>query len=131
MICVMEDKIHLTMQKLCEKILDFDGVRFVGSIDKMGNIVSERFRDGIVPFENEAKRRMFYMQMVLEISMRREFDSDLGGVNYTASSRNKALIITVPIDDKIILVSSSPYASTEEIVKKINEVFRLSIGGNY
>ena len=131
MISVMEDKAQLTMQKLCEKILDVDEVRFVGIIDKMGNMVSERFRDGTVQFENEAKRRMFYMQMVLEISMRKEFDSDLGGVNYTASSRNKALIITVPIDDKIILVSSSPYASTEKIVKKINEVFHLSIGGSY
>ena len=131
MISVMEGKAQLTMQKLCEKILDVDEVRFVGIIDKMGNVVSERFRDDVLPFENETKRRMFYMQMVLEISMRREFDSDLGDINYTASSRNKALIITVPIDDKIILVSSSPDASTEKIVKRINEVLCLSIGGSY
>ena len=66
---------------------------------------------------------MLYMQMVLEISMRSDFDSVLGKVNYTASNRNKALMITVPFEDKIILVSSIPDASTERIVAKINTVF--------
>ena len=79
------------------------------------------------PFQDDAKQRMLYMQMVLEISMRKEFDSALGEVNYTASNRNKALVITIPLEDKIVLVSSDPDASTKRIVARINDVFDNSV----
>ncbi len=121
MISVMENKDHLNMKQLCEKILDFDGVRFVGIIDKMGNILSERFRDDVVPFENDAKRRMLYMQMVLEITMRMEFDSSLGPVNYIISHRKKSLMISVPFYEYVILVSALHEAEIQKIVSKIND----------
>ena len=110
-------------EKRCNVLLDDNQIRFVGVINKMGNLIAGGFRKDVKPFQNDAKQRMLYMQMVLEISMRREFDSDLGEVSYTASKRNKALMITVPIKDKIVLVSSVPDASTERIVAKINDVF--------
>ncbi len=117
----MEDNVHLTMHKLCEKILDFEGIRFVGIIDKMGNIVSERFRDGVAPFENDEERRMLYMQMVLEVTMRREFDSSLGPVNYIASHREKSLMISVPFHEYVILVSALHETEIQKIVSKIND----------
>lgn len=121
MISLMESKDNLPMSHLCEKILDFDGVRFVGVIDKMGNVVSERFMDGVVPFENDAKRRMLYMQMVLEITMRREFDSSLGSVNYITSHRKKSLMISIPFYEYVILVSTLHDAEIQKIVSQIND----------
>jgi len=112
-----------SLEKGCNELPDDAQMRFVGVINKMGNLIAGRFKEDAKPFQNDAKQRMLYMQMVLEISMRREFDSALGTVNYTASNRNKALVITVPLKDKIVLVSSHPDASTKRIVKKINDVF--------
>ena len=111
------------LEERCNEMLKDNQIRFTGIINKMGNLVAGGFGQGIEPFQNDAKQRMLYMQMVLEISMRSDFDSVLGKVNYTASNRNKALMITVPFEDKIILVSSIPDASTERIVAKINTVF--------
>ncbi len=121
MISVMENKVHLNMQKLCEKIFDVDKVQFVGIIDKMGNIVSEKFRDGVVPFENDAKRRMLYMQMVLEITMRKEFNSSLGPINYIISYREKGLMISVPFYEYVIIVSFLHETEIQKIVSKIND----------
>ena len=119
---------YVKLQNDCSELLRDEQIRFAGVINKMGNLVAGGFKEGVKPFQNDAKQRMLYMQMVLEISMRREFDQDLGNVNYTASRRDKALMITVPIYDKIVLVSSVPHASTKKIVAKINDVFDDSNG---
>ena len=119
---------YVKLQNDCNELLRDDQITFAGVINKMGNLVTGGFKEGVKPFQNDAKQRMLYMQMVLEISMRREFDQDLGNVNYTASRRDKALMITVPIYDKIVLVSSVPHVSTKRIVAKINDVFNDSNG---
>lgn len=119
---------YVKLQNDCSELLRDEQIRFAGVINKMGNLVAGGFKEGVKPFQNDAKQRMLYMQRVLEISMRREFDQDLGNVNYTASRRDKALMITVPIYDKIVLVSSVPHASTKKIVAKINDVFDDSNG---
>ena len=119
---------YSSFDRRCNQLLEDNEIRFAGVINKMGNLVVGGFEEGIKPFQNDTKQRMLYMQMVLEISMRREFDSDLGVLNYTASSRNNVLMITVPIQDRIVLVSANPDASTQRIVDKIKDVFDLSIG---
>ena len=93
-----------------------------------GNLYAGGFKEGVEPFQNDEKQRMLYIQMVLEISMRREFDLDLGENNHAVSNRNKALMITIPFDDKIILVSSSSDAPTQRIIARINDVFYDQIG---
>ncbi len=125
---LMKVKKYAELEKKCNRLLDDSQIRFVGVINKMGNLVAGGFEEGVEPFQNYEKQRMLYMQTVLEISMRREFNLDLGEVNYTASNRNKALMITIPFDDKIILVSATPDASTERIVGRINYVFYDSVG---
>ncbi|MGH1569196.1 MAG: DUF6659 family protein [Nitrosopumilus sp.] len=119
---------HSSLENRCNELLGDVEIRFTGVINKMGNLVAGGFDEGVEPFQSDEKQRMLYMQMVLEISMRREFNLDLGEVNYTASNRNRALMITIPFDDKIILVSATPDASTERIVGRINYVFYDSVG---
>ena len=124
-LCVEE---YASLEKRCNELLDDGQIRFAGVINNMGNLVAGGFQKGVEPFQTDEKQRMLYMQMVLEISMRREFDLDLGEINYVVSNRNKALMITIPFDDKIILVSSIPDAFTQRIVEKINDVFYDPIG---
>ena len=121
---------YLSLEKGCGELLEDDQIRFAGVINKMGNLVAGGLKEGVKLFQNNTKQQMLYMQIVLEISMRREFDSELGNVNYTASSQNNALMITVPNDDKIVLVWSDPGASTKRIVNKIHNVFCIPIRGD-
>lgn len=123
MVSVMRETVKPVVHKLCHEILSLDNVQFVGIIDKMGNLILEKFKDQIVPFEDDAKRRMLYMQMVLEISMRREFDSSLGSVNYVASHRKKGLMISIPFDKYVILVSGLHGIEVQKIISKVNNDF--------
>jgi len=65
--------------------------------------------------------------MVLEISMRRDFDDTLGCVNYIAANRNNALMITIPFNQYLVLVSAESIASVEKIVTRIITVFKKII----
>lgn len=114
---------YMELEINCNELLGNDEIRFAGIINKMGNLIAGGFKDGINPFETDAKSRMMYMQMTLEISMRREFDSSLGAVNYIASRRENALMISMPIEENLLLISAVPSASTEKIVAKALRIF--------
>ncbi len=122
---------HIKLENICAKLLGEPEIRFAGVINKLGNLFAGGFRSDVTPFEDEEKRRMLYMQMVLEITMRKEFDSSLGPIDYIVSRRGKGLMITVPFTENVILVSTSHGAEIEKIVSKINAAFDLGhLGGN-
>ena len=108
----------------CNELLNDDQIRFAGIINKLGNLIAGGFKDGISPFMPEEHLRMMYMQMVLEISMRKDFDASLGEINYITALRNKALMISLPIDDHLLLISAEPTAITERLITKALRVFR-------
>jgi hypothetical protein len=112
----------------CNDILrEDDKIRFVGVINNLGNLIAGGFKEGIIPFVDNKKTKMLYMQMVLEISMRRDFDDTLGCVNYIAANRNNALMITIPFNQHVVLVSAESIASVEKIVTQIITVFKKII----
>ncbi len=110
-------------EKNCQELLKFKEIRFVGIINRLGNLVAGGFKENVEPFENEEKRRMMYMQMILEVSMRKDFDSSLGEIGYIASKRKNTLMVSIPIKDQLILVSAIPSASPEEIVIQAQRIF--------
>ena len=58
------------------------------------------------------------MQMTLEISMRKDFDNTLGEINYVSTNRKNVLMITVPINNHVLLISAKPTAVVQEIIVK-------------
>ncbi len=122
---------HIELENICARLLGDPEIRFAGVINKLGNLFAGGFRSDVTPFEDDTKCRMLYMQMVLEITMRKEFDSSLGSIDYIASRRGKGLMITVPFAENVILVSTSQETKIEKIVSKINAAFGLrQSGGN-
>ena len=110
-------------EQKCKELLQDKQLRFVGVINKLGNLIAGGFRKEITPFETDEKNRMMYLQMVLEVSMRRDFDETLGEIDYIASSRKNVLMISIPIGKELLLISASPFSVTEEIVSKAVKVF--------
>jgi len=92
--------------QMCDALLKEPEVRFAGIIDKMGNLVAGKFKEGILPLEDKADRRKMYMELILRVSTRQEFDNSLGEVLYSASRRKKAVMMSFPINGKVLLVSA-------------------------
>jgi hypothetical protein len=62
------------------------------------------------------------MELILRVSTRKEFDYSLGPVKYSASRREKAVVISFPIGNKVLLVSCNPDVGIDETAKKVMKI---------
>ena len=109
----------------CKKLLDYAEIRFAGLINSMGNLVAGGFKPGISPLEDDAERKKMYMELALRVSMRKEFDYSLGPVKYCASRREKAVMLSFPMNSNILLVSAEPNVDIDKTANKIMKLVGL------
>ncbi len=113
-------------EQKCDRLLELDEIRFAGLINKMGRLVAGGFKKGITPLEDDAERQKMYMELALRVSMRMEFDYYLGSVKYTASRREKAVMMSFPINNKVFLISAETSVDIEKLAKKIMRIINVS-----
>ena len=69
----------------------------------MGNLVEGNFKEGIIPLKNEAERKKMFIEAVLRIRTRQEFDENLGPVAYAAARRKNVVVMTFLVNDRYFL----------------------------
>ena len=116
---------YLIFDQKCTLLLQEDEIRFAGFINSMGRLVAGGFKEGIIPLEDEAERQKMYMELALRVSMRKDFDYSLGPVKYTASRRQKAVVISFPINSNVLLISTEPTVDIDELANKIMKTIGL------
>ncbi len=109
----------------CARLLGVPGIRFAGIIDDGGDLVSGGFREGLVPLEGDETRLRSFMKFVSSVSIRKEYDSSLGPINYLAARRDKAVLVSFPfpISRIVLLVSAEPSSNIEELARTVVDVF--------
>lgn len=103
----------------CELLISEPEIRFAGFLDMMGNLVEGRFKEGIIPLKNENERKKMFMESVLRVRTRQEFDENLGPVDYAAARRKNVVLMTFLVGDKVLFVSADPDVSIDDTAKKI------------
>lgn len=106
----------------CQNLLKEPEIRFAGLINPMGHLVAGGMKKGIKPLEDDADMRKLYMELILRVSTRQEFDQSLGEVEYSASRRKKAVVMSFPIDNKVLLVSANTDVDIDATAKKIKKI---------
>ena len=109
-------------QNVCEELLKESKIRFVGFIDYMGNLILGDFRKGVTPLKKELDRRKIFLEVALRVRTREDFDYNVGPVKYAASRRAKVVMMTFPVKDKILFVSTDPDVEIDTIAKKIIKI---------
>ena len=118
----MADKIY-DYNQICDLIKALDAkIRFAGVINERGRLVAGGMKVGVEPLENEKDDEMLFMELALRVKMRREFDKQLGPVNFALSSRQRALNISFLINEDILYVSAEPDADYGRIPKQILDI---------
>ena len=111
------------LDEACMRLSEVDKVIHVGVINKLGRLIVGSFKKGVAPSLSDERVRMLYMQMQLDFNMRQELDDVLGPIDYIASRRTKQLIISVPIDNNLVLITAEPDADDKKIIKRAEELF--------
>ncbi|MFY9299687.1 MAG: DUF6659 family protein [Candidatus Nitrosotenuis sp.] len=106
-------------EQKCRALLEFPEIKFAGVINKMGKLVAGGFKKDMTPPDDPAERQKMYMELVLRVSMRKEFDYSLGPVKYSASRREKAVMMSFPIGSNVLLISANTDVDLDKTAKKI------------
>ncbi|MGQ0637750.1 MAG: DUF6659 family protein [Nitrososphaerota archaeon] len=116
---------YFIAEQKCKALIQEDEIRFAGLINPMGKLAVGYFKPGIKPLEDDAERQKMYMELALRVSMRKEFDYSLGPVKYAASRREKAVMISFPINSNTLLVSAEPNVDIDKTANKIMKLVGL------
>lgn len=117
---------YRTFDQKCSLLLQEEGIRFAGVIGLMGKLVAGGFKEGITPFVDGSELQKMCMELALRVSMRSEFDYALGGVKYTASRREKAVVMSFPINSNVLLISVEPNVDIDKTAKKIMKMVGIT-----
>ena len=103
----------------CELLSQEPEIRFAGFLDMMGNLIAGSFSDGIKPLKNEEERKKMFIEAVLRIRTRQDFDDNLGPVEYAAARRKNVVTFTFVYGDKVLFVSAEPNVDIDKTAQKV------------
>ena len=116
----MSDNISVgEIKKKIANILEEPEIRFCGLIDSSGNLVAGEFKKGVVPLETDKQRRQLFQELAHRVANRQGFDSNLGRVKYSASRREKVVMMNLPIGRYIILIITELSINIDRFAWKI------------
>lgn len=107
------------LEQTCEKLVNEPEIRFAGFLDMMGNLVAGKFKKGIEPLKDDDERKKMFIEAVLRIRTRQEFDENLGPVRYAAARRVKVVTITFLVNNTVLFISANPDIDIDDTAKKI------------
>ena len=114
--------------QICDKVKNLSSeIRFAGVINERGRLIAGGMKESIKPLEDKKDDEMLYMELALRVKMRKEFDKQLGSVNFAMASRKKALAISMPIQEDIMYVVAEPHADYTKLPKKILDIIHNNL----
>jgi hypothetical protein len=114
--------LHDSKKELYEKILSLDeSIRFVGRI-KDRKVISFLRRNNAEPLLDEELGNMAHYQASLKASMEEMFDGPLGKTNWMITSKEYVKLITIFLDDGLLILSTESDADHDNIIQKIQRL---------
>ena len=115
---------------ICEEIFTLDGsIRFVGLVNKEGEVIEGGFRKGIEPLLNQNEEQDMYLQSLSNINFFQSFSEKFGPVDYLIIRQERITMMTFPFQERILCISTSSKSDLDKI--RDETVDRLKISRNY
>ena len=118
----MSQDVINSVKATCSKVLELDeNIRFVGRI-KNKKLLSFVRRVNSKPLLNDELSNLSHYQISVKANMERMFDETLGNTNWMITSKDKVKLITVFLDDGLLILSTEPDADHDTIIKEIQKM---------
>lgn len=110
-------------QEICDRIMKIDrNIRFVGIVSNKGEVIAGGFCNGVEPLLSGQDEQQMYIQSLSSMNMLRDFRSSLGEVVYSITEYKKVALVTFPLSDGILCLSSSSEANIGKIKERALKV---------
>lgn len=117
-----QEKQKYFQKKLDLILLENEDIRFAGFIDPDGNLIKEKIRKNIIPFESDEEQRKIFRELAIRVSTRVKFDHSMGRVKYSASRREKLIMMSFPLKEAILLITAEPNVNIDRLAYKIIQI---------
>jgi hypothetical protein len=110
------------MQKpgLSERIIKLDkNIRFVGVVNSSGEVIEGGFQQGIQPLLDGMDEQQMYVQSLANVTTLQQFSNRLGKFRYSITEHEKVILLTVPLSDGILCISTSSRANPIRVRDKV------------
>jgi hypothetical protein len=95
------------------------GIEFAGFINKQGRVIDYMCKNEINL--SKEQKEMFFMMTSLNLSMQRDYDDNLGTVQYTITERENSKIVSIPAPFGSIMLVMNKKVRPSLLAKKILE----------
>lgn len=119
---ISEERVR-ELEKCCQRLLKEYGIRFVGFIDKMGRLVAGGLKEGITPMLDSEESISHYLKKMLEFTMKKDYDDTLGTIEHIVTKRKNIQIITFPLNEDLVLITTELNVDANQVIKKTEEIF--------
>ena len=116
---------YYTHSQKCKMLLQIPEIRFAAFLDGMGSLVAGKLKEDLLPFTDEDERRKMFMEVVLRVTTRKEFDHKLEPVQFAAARRKKVVTMTFRVGNEVLFVSAEPHIDIDQTAEKIIKMFDL------
>lgn len=105
-----------------KEIFNEKEIRFAGFIDPDGNLIKGKIRKDIIPFENDEEQKQIFRELAIRVATRVKFDYSMGRVKYSASRREKLVMMSFPLKNLILLITAEPNVNIDRLAYKIIQI---------
>jgi hypothetical protein len=108
-------------ERRCQEILEDQEVRFAALLDESGKTLAGGYRESIIPRLTDEQHDSVCKELAARVSKRKKFDAELGRVKYSTSRREHVVIMSFPINEKVIMIVAEPNVNIDRLAFKIIE----------
>jgi hypothetical protein len=116
------------LRSLCSTVLSANkNIRFAGVIDETGRLLAGEYRSNIesplIKQDPESKESSFRASQIA-FSAKRQFEPDLGSLNYHLTEYAKAKLLTIALtnkNDRFLCVSMDPAHDCQRVIEAVLE----------
>ncbi|MGQ0637757.1 MAG: DUF6659 family protein [Nitrososphaerota archaeon] len=117
---------NIDFDALCDKVFGLDDkIRSCRVINHKGKLVAGGMRKGLTALEDVKKDEMLFMELSLRVRMRHEFDAEFGPVAFSLSYRGKIIILSFPMRQYVLFVTTERQIDLNKIPFKILEIIKV------
>ena len=118
----MSDQLIGRLQTKLDEIFNEKDIRYAGFIDLKGNLIKGAFRDDIIPYENDEEQRRIYRELAARVVTREKFDYSMGRVKYSASRREKLVMMSFPLKNFTLMITAEPNVNIDRLAYRIIQI---------
>jgi len=110
----------MQQRNLSDRIIKLDrSIRFVGVVNNRGEVIEGGFQHGIRPLLEGTDEQQMYVQSLWNMSTLQKYSEKLGKVRYSIIGHEKVTLMTFPLGDSMLCLSTSANVNMDKVRNKV------------